>query len=322
MKLTAGLAVAFVACIGLWSGAAAAQRYPVKPVRILIGFSPGGGADTVARILAQKLSEALGQPVTVENRAGAGGTIATEATARAPADGHTLQVISAAEPAQGTLRKLTYDLARDLAPVSLVATGAFMLVVHPSVPARTVKDVIALSRARSGKLNYSSAGVGGTPHLAAELFKSMAKVNIVHVPYKGGSDAVIATAGGEVDMTFNSLPAVLPLLTANKLRSIAVTSAKRAQTLPAVPTIAESGLPGYDLSGWFGMLAPAGVPKDIVARINGLIGTAVASAEMQDALAKQGLEPRTSTPEEFGAFIRREIARSTDLIKATGAKAD
>jgi len=322
MQIAAGLVAGFIACIGSWSGAAMAQRYPAKPVRILIGFTPGGGADTVARILAQKLTEALGQPVTVENRAGAGGTIATEATARAPADGHTLQVISAAEPAQGALRKLSYDLPRDLAPVSLVATGAFMLVVHPSVPVRTVKEVIALSRAQPGKLNYSSAGVGGTPHLAAELFKSMAKTNIVHVPYKGGSDAVIATAGGDVDMTFNSVPAVLPLLTANRLRSIAVTSAKRAQALPAVPTIAESGLPGYDLSGWFGVLAPAGVPKDIVARLNGLIGSAVASAEMQDALAKQGLEPRASTPEEFATFIRREISRSADLIKATGAKAD
>ena len=274
-------------------------------------------------VLAQKLSEALGQPVTVENRAGAGGTIATEATAKAPADGYTLEVISAAEPAQGALRsKLGYDLARDLAPVSLVASGAFMLVVHPSVPANTVKEVIALSRSQPVKLNYSSAGVGGTPHLAAELFKSMARVNVVHVPYKGGSDAVVATAGGEVDMTFNSIPAVLPLLTANKLRAIAVTSAKRAQVLPSVPTIAESGLPGYDLSGWFGMLAPAGVPKDIVARLNSLIVKAVASPEMLNALAKLGLEPQTSTPEQFAMFIRSEISRSAQLIKTTGAKAD
>ena len=300
-----------------------AQGYPVKPVRILVGFSPGGGADSVARILAQKLSEALGQPVTVENRAGAGGTIATEATAKAPADGYTLEVISAAEPAQSALRsKLGYDLARDLAPVSLVASGAFLLVVHPAVPANTVKEVIALSRSQPGKLNYSSAGVGGTPHLAAELFKAMAKVNVVHVPYKGGSDAVVATAGGEDDMTFNSIPAVLPLLTANKLRAIAVTRAKRAQVLPLVATIAESGLPGYDLSGWFGMLAPAGVPKDIVSRLNGLIVKAVASAEMHNALAKLGLEPQTNTPEQFAIFIRSEISRSAQLIKATGAKAD
>ena len=218
--------------------------------------------------------------------------------------------------------KLGYDLARDLAPVSLVASGAFMLVVHPSVPANTVKEVIALSRSQPVKLNYSSAGVGGTPHLAAELFKSMARVNVVHVPYKGGSDAVVATAGGEVDMTFNSIPAVLPLLTANKLRAIAVTSAKRAQVLPSVPTIAESGLPGYDLSGWFGMLAPAGVPKDIVARLNSLIVKAVASPEMLNALAKLGLEPQTSTPEQFAMFIRSEISRSAQLIKTTGAKAD
>jgi len=298
-----------------------AQSYPLKPVRILIGFSPGGGADVVARILAQKLSESLGQPVTIENRPGAGGTIATEATAKAPADGYTLQVISAAEPAQGALRaRLAYDLVRDLAPVSLVASGAFMLVVHPSVPARTVKDVIAL--ARSGKLNCGSAGIGTASHLSAALFNLMAGLTITHVPYKGGSESAVATAVGEVEMSFPGIPSVVPLLNAGKLRPIAVTGAKRALALPSIPTIAESGLPGYELVVWFGMLAPAGVPKDIIARLNNLIAKAVASAEMQDALTRQGLEPQTNTPEQFLALIRSEITRSAKLIRLTGAKAD
>ena len=318
-----GLLVGILACVLLPVVESAAQNYPVKPVRILVGFLPGGGADVVARMVAQKLIEDLGQPVAVENRPGAGGTIATEATARAPADGYTLQVISAAEPAQGALRtRLAYDLARDLAPVSLIAIGAFMLVVHPSVPARNVKEVIALARSQPGKLNFSSAGVGGTPHLAGELFNLLAKVKIVHVPYKGGSGAVIANAAGEVALSFNSIPSLLPLLGAGKLRPIAVTSAKRSSSVPEVPTISESGLPEYDLSGWYGMLAPAGAPKEIIARLNAVIAKVVNTPEMKEVFNKQGLDAQAITPEQFAAFLRKEIARSAMLIKLTGAQAE
>ena len=301
----------------------AAQNYPLKPVRILVGFLPGGGADLVARLVAQKLTDDLGQPVLVENRAGASGTIATEATARAPANGYTLQVISAAEPAQSALRtKLSYDLARDFAPVSLIGIGAFMLAVHPSVPARNVKELIVLARSQPGKLNFSSAGIGGTPHLAGELFNVLAKVKILHVPYKGGSGTTIAVASGEVDMTFSSIPNLLPLLGSGKLKPIAVTSARRSSAAPEVPTISESGLPDYDLSGWFGMLAPAGTSKEIVARLNAGIAKAANTAELKDAFRKQGLDPQAGTPEQFEAFLRKEIIRTAMLIKLTGAQAE
>lgn len=317
------LLTGMLACLLLPSFVSAAQTYPAKPVRILVGFLPGGGADIVARMVAQKLTEDLGQPVLVENRPGASGTIATEATARAAANGYTLQVISAAEPAQGALRaKLSYDLARDFSPVSLISIGAFMLVVHPSVPARNVKEVIALARSQPGKLNFSTSGVGGTPHLAGELFNVLAKVKIVHVPYKGGSGAVVANAAGEVDLSFNSIPSLLPLLGAGKLRPIAVTSAKRSSSAPEVPTISESGLRDYDLSGWFGMLAPAGTPREIVVRLNTAIAKAVGTPEMKEAFRKQGLDPQVATPEQFAAFLRKEIARSAMLIKLTGAQAE
>jgi tripartite-type tricarboxylate transporter receptor subunit TctC len=298
-----------------------AQTYPSKPVRILVGFLPGGGADVVARSVAQKLTEDLGHGVTVDNRAGAGGTIATAAAARAAPDGYTLLVISAAEPAQAALRaKLPYDLERDLAPISTIAIGAFMLVVHPSVPARSVKDVIALARAQPGRLNYASAGVGGTPHLAGEYFALLAKVKLVHVPYKGGSAAAVANASGEVALSFNSIPALLPLLSAGRLRPIAVTSARRSSSLPEVPTVSESGLPDYDLSGWFVLLAPAGTPREIVARLNAAVAKAVGTIEIRTSFARQGLDPHTGTPEAFAAFLRKEITRSAMLIKLTGAQ--
>ena len=317
------LSVGLLACGLLPALESAAQNYPVKPVRILVGFLPGGGADVVARMIASKLTESLGQPVAVDNRLGAGGTIATEAAARAPADGYTLQVISAAEPAQGSLHaKLSYDLERDLAPVSLITIGAFMLVVHPSVPARNVRELVALARSQPGKLNFSSSGVGGTPHLAGELFNLLAKVKIVHVPYKGGSGAVVANASGEVALSFNSIPALLPLLGLAKLRSIAVTSAKRSSSVPEVPTISESGLPEYDLAGWYGMLAPAGTRKEIIATLNAAIAKAVNTPEMREAFNKQGLDPQSITPEQFAAFLRKEIARSALLIKLTGARAE
>ncbi len=312
---------ATLAAILLAPPSISAQAYPAKPIRILVGFLPGGGADVVARSLAQRLSEDFGQGVTVDNRAGAGGTIATAAAARAPADGYTLLVISAAEPAQAALRtKLPYDLERDLAPVSQIAIGAFMLVLHPSVPARSVKDVIALARAQPGVLNYASAGVGGTPHLAGEYFALLAKVKLVHVPYKGGSGAAVANASGEVALSFNSIPALLPLLSAGRLRPIAVTSARRSPSLPDVPTIAESGLPDYDLSGWFGLLAPAGTPREIVSRLNAAVVKAVGAPEIRTAFERQGLDPHTRTPESFAAFLRKEIARSAMLIKLTGAQ--
>lgn len=318
-RLFAGI----VACANLLVFDSLAQSYPVKPIRLLVGFPPGGGLDVTARLIAPKLSENLGQPVVVENRTGAGGSIAAEWVARSRADGYTLLLMAAAITVQPALRlKLPYDLERDFAPVSLVASGAFVLVVHPSVPARNVRELIALARSQPGKLNFGSSGVGGATHLANELFNWMAKVNIVHVPYKGGAEVAVAIAAGEVDMSFPSVTTALPLLEAGKLRALAVTSAKRASLMPSVPTLDESGLPGYDRSSWYGVLAPAGVPKDVIARLNAAIAKVVNTLEMKESLNRQGFEPQTSTSEQFAALIRREIAQNAKLVKLAGLKAE
>jgi tripartite-type tricarboxylate transporter receptor subunit TctC len=219
-------------------------------------------------------------------------------------------------------KDLPYDLQRDLAPVSLVSTGPFLLLVHPSLPARTVKDFITLARSQPGKLNYGSPGVGTANHLAGELFAMMAKVQMVHVPYKGAADAVVATASGHIAASFPSVAGTLPLLDSGKLRALAVTSAKRVPSLPTVPTLDESGVTGYDYFAWYGVGAPAQVPKDVIARLNGAIVKAVQTPDMKDALAKQGFEAQGETPERFGALIRREIERTAKLIAATGLKLD
>jgi tripartite-type tricarboxylate transporter receptor subunit TctC len=300
-----------------------AQSYPLKPIRIVVGYTAGGGTDVTARIVAQKLSEQFGQPVVVENRAGAGGTIAAARVAASPADGYTLLLVTAADPVQSALRaNLPYDLERDSAPVSLVAVGPFVLVVHPSVPARNVKELIALARSRPGKLSYGSAGVGTATHLAGELFNLMAKSSLAHVPYKGSSESAIATAAGQIDMSFPDATAVLPLVDAGRLKALAVTSAKRASMLPSMPTLSESGLPGYDYSTWKGVLAPAGVPKDIIARLNAVIGKAVDTPEIKESLNKQGLDPQTSTPEQFAALIHGDIAKNAKLIALAGVKVE
>jgi len=310
-----------VTCAGLPVSDSPAQGYPVKPVRIVVGFPAGGAADIIARMVAQNFPEHLGQPAIVENRPGAGSSIATERVAASPADGYTLLMLGASGAAQPALHaRLPYDLERDLAPVSLVVKGPFVLVVHPSVPAQNVAELIALARSRPGKLNYGSNGVGGVVHLAAELFNWMANTKIVHVSYKGAAEYVVAVAAGEIDMSFSTITAVLPLLKAGKLRALAVSSAKRASSMPSLPTLGESGLPGYDRSTWFGMLTPAGVPNDIIAQLNAVIGKVVNTPEMKEAFVQQGLEPQTGTPEQFAALIRGEIAQNARLIKLAGVK--
>jgi tripartite-type tricarboxylate transporter receptor subunit TctC len=249
--------------------------------------------------------------------------MATERVAASPADGYTLLMLGASGAAQPALRaKLPYDLERDLAPVSLVVIAPFLLVVHPSVPARNVGDLIALARSRPGKLNYGSNGVGTVVHLAFELFNWMAKVNVVHVTYKGASEYVVAVAAGEVDMSLPTIASALPLLKVGKLRALAVTSAKRASLMPSMPTLDESGLPGYNRSTWFGMLTPAAVPKDIIALLNAVLGKIVNTSEMKEAFSQQGLEPQTGTPEQFAVLIRGEIAQNARLIKLAGAKTE
>ncbi|MBI4191889.1 MAG: tripartite tricarboxylate transporter substrate binding protein [Betaproteobacteria bacterium] len=317
------LFMGIAACMSFLVFDASSQNYPVKPIRIIVGFAPGGGADVIARMIAQKLSENLGQPVVVENRTGAGGSIANERVAKSPPDGYAMLLTTASATILPALdAKLPYDLERDLATVSLIAIGPLVLVVHPSVPARSVKQLIAIARSQPGKLNYGSSGVGGTGHLAGELFKLMSKVNIAHVPYKGGTESAIATAAGHVDMNFPSIPSALSLLEVRKIRPLAVTSEKRTSLMPSMPTISESGLLGYDRSGWYGMLVPAGVPKDIIARLNELIGKVVNTPGMKESFIKQGLESQTTTPEKFAAFIRGEIAQNAKVVKLAGLKAE
>ena len=302
---------------------ASGQTYPLKPVRVMVGFSAGGGTDVTARVLAQKLSEYLGQPVIVENRPGSGGMIATEAVAKAAADGYTLLMVAAADVVQPAMRaKLAYDLERDFAPISNVVVVPFALVTHPSVPVRNVKDLIALARARPGGLNYASSGIGSSAHLSNELFNSMAKVKIMHVPYKGVSEGVTALAGGQIEMIFGSFPATLPLNEAGKIRMLAVSTLKRTAVMPSLPTVDEAGVPGYERYGWYVVIAPAGVSKDIIARLNSSIVKAAGTPEMRETFTRQGLDPQTNTPEQFAAFIHSELVQTAKLIKASGAQAN
>lgn len=322
MNRTAVVA-AVVATIGCLVSGAGAQTYPVKPVRIIVGFSPGGIADVTVRLVAPKLSEALGQQIIVENRPGASGAIATERVATSPADGYTLLAPTAADAVIPVLRaKLPYNLERDLAPVSLAAVAPFVLVVHPSVPARTVKELIALARAQPGKLSYGSVGIGTTPHLSAEALKVMTNISILHVPYKGGLDNVIANASGLVDMVCASIPSLMPFIGAGaqRLRPLAVTSAKRASLMPDLPTLNESGVPGYDRSSWVGVLAPAGVPKDIVAKVNAALVKVVNTAEMKETFTRHGLDAQTNSPEQFAAYISSQLEQNAKLIRTIGLR--
>jgi tripartite-type tricarboxylate transporter receptor subunit TctC len=304
-----------------FSNVAFAQTYPIRPIRLLVGFPVGVGSDTTARTVAQKLPEQLGQPVVVENRTGAAGMIAAERLVASPADGYTLLMMTGSETFRPAMRaKMPYDLVRDFAPVSMVASTTYLLLLHPSVPARNVKELIALARARPGALNYGSTGVGSSSHLAGELFNTLAKVNIVQIAYKGSTESATATAAGQVDMSYGTIVAVMPLVSAGRLKAIAVTGAARSALMPAVPTLDESGLPGYERSVWFGVVAPAGVPKEIVTRLNSAIVAGVNTRDAKEGLNKLGIEVQTGTPEHFATLIRKDIEVNTRIIKAAGIK--
>jgi len=321
VTLAAFLAPLFALLAAAAISDARAQSYPVKPIRLLVGFSPGGSADVTARLVAQRLAQPLGQPVIVENRPGASGSIANERVATSAPDGYTLLAMGSSATVLPSLRaKLPYSIERDLAPISVVALTPFVLVVHPSVPARNAKELIALARSRPGKLNYGSVGVGSPPFMMGELFKQMAKLDIVHVPFKGGAENVTATAGGQIDMSFASIPSILPLYEARRVRAIAATAAKRAASMPDLPTFGESGLPGYELSPWQGMLAPAGVPAEIIAKLNAALVQVVNGAELREAFRKEGLEPHATSPQEFAARIASETASNAKLLRQIGLK--
>ncbi|HEX2826674.1 MAG TPA: tripartite tricarboxylate transporter substrate binding protein [Burkholderiales bacterium] len=294
---------------------ACAQAYPSKPVRLISPYPPGGGTDATARIIAQSLGEQMGQQVVVDSRGGASGRIGTELAAKSPPDGYTIVLGNVAPLAilPGSGLKLAYDPLKDFQPLSLVATSDYILTVHPSLPAKNVKELIALARAKPGALTYASSGNLGGPHLAGELINLLAKVNILHVPYKGNGPAAVAILTGESQMMFGSGPSVVPHIDAGKLRALATTGPKRS--MQNLPTMAEL-LPGYEVTQWYGLLVPAGTPKEIVTRLHKEIVAAVANPKNAAALVKLGTQPHSNTPEEFAAFIRSETAKYAKVIKA------
>jgi tripartite-type tricarboxylate transporter receptor subunit TctC len=304
--------------------AAQAQQYPAKPIRMIVPFTPGGSTDVIARVIAQKIGESLGVQVVIDNRAGAGGNIGVEMAAKAPPDGYTLVMghIGTMAVNPTLYKKLPYDPLRDFAPVALVALVPNLMAVHPALPVRNVKELIALARANPGRLNYGSSGAGGTPYLACEYFKLAAKLNITHVPYKGAAPMAADLAGGQVEMTITGIPSLLPFVKANRVRVLAVTTAQRIAFMPDVPTVAEAALPGFEAVSWYGVLAPAATPKEIVARLNSEIVKAAANPDTAERLSAEGANPSAGTPEQFGAFIKSEIARWGKVIKATGSVID
>jgi tripartite-type tricarboxylate transporter receptor subunit TctC len=302
---------------------ASAQQYPNRPVRVVVGFPPGGGVDINARLLTPKLSEYLGQQFVVDNKPGAGTNIANEFVAKAPADGYTLLLNSSAVAINMSLySNLGYDSLRDFAPVSLFSESPNVLVVTPKLAAANVKDLIAMARAAPGRLNYSSAGIGTTQHLAAELFKIRTKTFITHIPYKGSSPSLAALMAGEVDLSFANVVAINQQVRAGRVRALATAAAARAAQLPEVPTMKEAGVSGVEVSVWFGVFAPAATPKEIVQTLAGAIQRAARDGDMRKRLHEQGAEPVGSTPEQFAAFMRAEVARWAEVVKVSGAKAD
>ena len=316
--------IALSAAIALLTAAPAySQTYPTKPVRLVVGFPAGGPTDIVSRTFAPKLTEALGQQVIVDNRAGAGGVIATEHVAKATPDGHTLLMgtIGGIAVAMSLIPNRGYDTLRDFAPITQAVTVTNLLVVHPTVPAKNVKELLAIARTKTGRLNYASSGNGTVTHLAGELFKLMGKVDIVHVPFKGGAPALTALISGEVDMSYENSLVVTPHVKAGKVKALAVTGTKRSQLMPELPTIAET-LPGYNASGWYGLFAPAATPRAVITRLNTEAVKALRMPDVVRTLSSQGAEPVGNSPEEFGKFVRSEIEKWANLVKAAKMKAD
>jgi tripartite-type tricarboxylate transporter receptor subunit TctC len=289
---------------------------------MVVGFPVGVGSDTTARVVAQKISEQLGQPVVVENRTGAAGMIAAERVAQSPPDGYTLLMMTGSETFRPAMRvKMPYDLVRDFAPVSLVAITTYVLLLHPSVPAKTVKELIALAKAKPGELNYASPGSGTTSHLATELMKTMTGTKMTHIPYKGSGPATQALLGGEIALMFSPMPPTVPQVKAGKLRALAVTTLKRSQVMPDVPTMDDT-LKGFELDNWYGMFFPAGTPRDIVNRFNAEMMKVLKDPDVRALMARDGSEPLGSTPEEFGVYFKREVEKYAKVIKAAGAQVD
>jgi tripartite-type tricarboxylate transporter receptor subunit TctC len=320
MSLCRSLSV-FVSVVALWSSGVTAQTFPTKPVRVVVPFAAGGGTDVIGRMIAQKLSEGWGQQVIVENRAGAGSVIGTEVVARSAPDGYTLLLTAPPFTTNAALLpKLSYDALQDFAPVIHAAMAPLLVVVHPSLPVRSIKELVAVAKARPGQLTYGSSGNGGPQHLAGELFRSMAGVNIIHVPYKGGAPATVDLVGGHVEVGFSSMLTVLSFVKSGRLRALAVTGPRRSTILPAVPTIAESGFPGYETTTWYGILARAGTPSAIVTALNADIARALNLPDVKQRLAGEGAEVVGGSPAAFAAFLQKEIERVRKLSRVAEIK--
>jgi tripartite-type tricarboxylate transporter receptor subunit TctC len=316
--------VALAAALTVLPVASMAQAYPTKPVTIVVPFAAGGTTDILARVVGQALTKELGQTVIVDNRAGAGGNIGAALAAKAPADGYTLFMGTVGTHAinQSLYKKLPFDPVKDFVPLTRVAMVPNLLVANPSKPFKTVKELIAYAKAHPGKVNFGSSGSGSSIHLSGELFNALAKVEMVHVPYKGSAPAVTDLLGGQIDIMFDNMPSAIQHVRNGRLRPLAVTTAKRSPELPDVPTVAEAGVPGYEATSWFGMFAPAGTPAPLVARLNGALVKVLADADVKKKLAEQGAEPYAEKPEQFAEFIRKETAKWSQVVKASGASAD
>ena len=315
--------IAVVCSLAFCAGAACAQDYPTKPIRMLVGFAPGGPTDITARLAAQHLSEALGQQVIVDNRPGAGGTVSMTSLTQAAPDGYTLSLCANGEMAiSPSLRpNLAYDPLKSVAFISRIGASQLVLVVHPSLPAKSVKDLIALAKARPGAINFASSGVGSTAHLASELFKHMAAVNIVHVPYKGAGPALTDLIGGQVQMLITGFSGAAPHVKAGRLRALGATGAKRMTAVPDLPTIGET-VPGYEVTSWYGIVAPVGTPRAVIDKLHAVLAAMVRKPEVSARLVSLGIEPEGSSPQEFAEQTRREIAKWAKVVKVSGVKLD
>ena len=322
IRLLARLGALVIACAP--HAAALAQAYPAKPVKIVVPFAAGGAVDILTRVLAEKLSPALGQQIIVEPMVGAGGNIGSAAVAKAPADGYTLLMATTGTHTinPGLYRNMPFDAVRDFAPITLIASVPNILVVHPDVPAKSVKELVALAKSQPGKLNFASFGHGTSNHLSGELFKSVAGVEAVHVPYKSAPQAVLEIVGGQVSFAFVNAPLALPQVRAGKLRALAVTGARRSPAVPDLPTMAEAGLPEFVVESWYGLMAPAGTPEQVIRRVRDETLKVLATRELADAFAKQGADVVTSTPAEFARMVASEKERWAEVIRRSGAKID
>lgn len=319
MRITATLLLTLVL-----AGAASAQNFPNKSIRFLVGFAPGGSTDIVARLIAQKMSDNVGQQVVVDNRAGAGGIIAAEILSKAPPDGYTMFACTTGNFAiiPYLYKTVPYNADKDLLPVTQTGSLPYIIVVHPSLPVKNVKELIAFAKSHPGQINYASSGIGSASHLSPELFKSMAGINIVHVPYKGTGNAMGDLLAGQVVMMFDQPVSSLPLVKAGKLRVLAISSGRRFPTLPEIPTVAESGIPGFEAVSWAGVCVPGGTPKDIVNRLQGEVAKVLKLPDVTDRLMRDGIEPIGSTPEQFNAFIQTEKIKWSKVVKDSGARVD